>query len=64
VPSRAEVPDAATAVHAECVMLNKRSFITEAVQLLDDVLTRMLAHQQKKTARLRALHSWQNLFEG
>jgi hypothetical protein len=39
-------------------------FITEAVQLLDDVLTRILAHQQKKTAQLRALHSWQSLFEG
>src|SRR5262245_51761978 len=64
VPSRAEVTDAAMAVRAECVMLNKGPFITEAVQLLDDVLTRMLAHQQKKTAQLRALHSWQNLFEG
>ena len=64
VPSRAEVTDAAMAVRAECVMLNKGPFITEAVQLLDDVLTRMLAHQQKKTAQLRALHSWQSLFEG
>src|SRR5262252_3134410 len=63
VPSRAEVTDAAMAERAECVMLNKGPFITEAVQLLDDVLTRMLAHQQKKTAQLRALHSWQNLFE-
>jgi len=64
VPSRAEVTDAAMAERAECVMLNKGPFITEAVQLLDDVLTRMLAHQQKKTAQLRALHSWQSLFEG
>jgi pyruvate kinase len=64
VPSRAEVTDAAMAVRAECVMLNKGPFITEAVQLLDDVLTRMQAHQQKKTAQLRALHSWQSLFEG
>jgi pyruvate kinase len=64
VPSRAEVTDAAMAVRAECVMLNKGPFITEAVQLLDDVLTRMLAHQQKKAAQLRALHSWQSLFEG
>ena len=48
VPSRAEVTDAAMAVRAECVMLNKGPFITEAVQLLDDVLTRMLARQQKK----------------
>jgi pyruvate kinase len=64
VPSRAEVTDAAMAVRAECVMLNKGPFITETVQLLDDVLTRMLAHQQKKTAQLRALYSWQSLFEG
>src|SRR5215471_353926 len=64
VPSRAEVTDAAMAVRAECVMLNKGHFITEAVRLLDDVLRRMLANEKKKSAQLRALHSWQSLFEG
>lgn len=57
-PSRGEMTDAAMAERAECVMLNKGEFIREAVTILDDVLTRMQAHQLKKTAQLRALHSW------
>jgi pyruvate kinase len=62
-PSRAEVTDAAMSDRAECVMLNKGPFIFEAVALLDDVLLRMQAHQNKKMARLRALRSWADLFE-
>jgi pyruvate kinase len=58
IPSRAEITDAAMAERAECVMLNKGPFIGEAVTLLDDVLTRLQAHQSKKTAQLRALRSW------
>jgi len=58
IPSRAEMTDAAMAEQAECVMLNKGSFVAEAVTMLDDVLTRMQAHQSKKTPQLRALHSW------
>nr|WP_245939684.1 pyruvate kinase [Stenomitos frigidus] len=58
IPSRAEMTDAAMAERAECVMLNKRAFVAEAVTILDDVLTRMQAHQLKKTPQLRALHSW------
>ena len=57
-PSRAEMTDAAMAERAECVMLNKGAYITEAVTILDDVLTRMEAHQSKKTPQLRALRSW------
>ncbi|PAX51217.1 pyruvate kinase [Brunnivagina elsteri] len=57
-PSRAEITDAAMAERAECVMLNKGAYIAEAVTILDDVLTRMQAHQVKKTPQLRALHSW------
>ncbi|MBL8162139.1 MAG: hypothetical protein JNJ61_09145 [Anaerolineae bacterium] len=57
-PSRAEMTDAAMAERAECVMLNKGPYIREAVTILDDVLTRMQAHQLKKTAQLRALRSW------
>lgn len=57
-PSRAEMTDAAMAERAECVMLNKGAYITEAVTILDDILTRMEAHQSKKTPQLRALHSW------
>lgn len=57
-PSRGEMTDAAMAERAECVMLNKGLFIAEAITILDDVLTRMAAHQLKKTPQLRALHSW------
>jgi pyruvate kinase len=62
VPTRAEVSDAAMADRAECVMLNKGPFVVQAVKLLDDVLLRMQAHQEKKTPRLRALRSWEDLF--
>jgi pyruvate kinase len=62
VPSRAEVSDVVMADRAECVMLNKGPFIVQAVKLLDDVLLRMQAHQDKKTPRLRALRSWEELF--
>jgi len=61
IPSRAEITDAAMGERAECVMLNKGKFITEAVSILDDVLTRMQNHQSKKGSQLRALHSWENL---
>lgn len=54
--SRAEFTDAAMAERAECVMLNKGPFVLEAIAVLDNVVARMQAHQQKKTAQLRALH--------
>lgn len=54
-PSRAEVTDAAMAVRAECVMLNKGPYILEAVRFLDGVLRRMQEHQSKKSPMLRAL---------
>jgi pyruvate kinase len=60
-PTRAEITDAAMAERAECVMLNKGPHIETAVATLDDVLTRMQAHQSKKTPQLRALHSWEHL---
>jgi pyruvate kinase len=58
MPSRGEMTDAAMSERAECVMLNKGPFIAEAITILNDVLTRMEAHQLKKTPQLRALHSW------
>jgi pyruvate kinase len=58
IPSRGEMSDVAMSERAECVMLNKGPFIVEAIGILDDVLTRMEAHQVKKTPQLRALHSW------
>ena len=54
-PSRAEITDAAMGHRAECVMLNKGPHILRAVELLDGILTRMQAHQSKKSARLRPL---------
>lgn len=55
-PSRAEVTDAAMAVRAECVMLNKGPFVTEALNALDNILRRMEQHQYKKHSLYRRLH--------
>lgn len=55
-PSRAEVTDAAMSERAECVMLNKGPHIIRAIEMLDNILQRMQAHQQKKSALLRQLH--------
>ena len=54
--SRPEITDAAVSVRAECVMMNKGPFIVYAVQVLNDILSRMDAHQYKKVSRLRKLH--------
>lgn len=54
-PTRAEVTDAAMAERAECVMLNKGPYITQALALLDDILRRMASHQDKKSAMFREL---------
>jgi pyruvate kinase len=56
MPSRAEITDAAMGHRAECVMLNKGPHVLSAVQVLDDILRRMQAHQAKKRAMLRELH--------
>jgi len=54
-PSRAEVTDAAMGARAECVMLNKGPYIVQTLAFLHDVLGRMRAHHDKKTALLRRL---------
>jgi pyruvate kinase len=56
VPSRSEITDAAMGERAECVMLNKGPYIVAAVRILDDILRRMQAHQEKKRSMLRELH--------
>lgn len=58
LPSRAEISDAGLGVRAECVMLNKGPYITQAIQTLDDILKRMGGHQNKKRPLLRALRAW------
>lgn len=55
LPTRAEISDAAMAVQAECVMLNKGPFIAEAVQVLASILQRMEAHRYKKRQLYRPL---------
>ena len=54
--SRPEFTDAAMAVRAECVMLNKGPYIVDAIEALVNVMVRMHEHQRKKFSRLRALH--------
>ncbi|HKM90337.1 MAG TPA: pyruvate kinase [Candidatus Acidoferrales bacterium] len=55
IPSRSEITDAAMGERAECVMLNKGPYMVEAVRILDDILRRMQAHQEKKRSKLRKL---------
>ncbi|MFA5983398.1 MAG: pyruvate kinase [Methylococcaceae bacterium] len=55
IRSRPEFTDAAMAVRAECVMLNKGPYILEAIEALLNVMMRMQEHQHKKFPRLRAL---------
>jgi len=57
-PSRAEVTDAALAVRAECIMLNKGPHIAAAIETLLDINRRMREHQHKKQSLLRRLHAW------
>lgn len=56
IPSRAEVTDAAEGSHSECVMLNKGSYMSDTVQMLNDILIKMEEHQYKKTPTLRSLN--------
>ncbi len=55
LPSRAEVSDAALAIRAECVMLNKGPYIIETVKFLCGVLSRMSGHQIKRRPMMRQL---------
>ncbi|MFA5170463.1 MAG: pyruvate kinase [Sulfuriferula sp.] len=56
LPSRAEITDAAMSERAECVMLNKGPYIVHGISMLNSIITRMQAHQDKKTPQYRALH--------
>ncbi|WP_051640720.1 pyruvate kinase [Thiomicrorhabdus sp. Milos-T2] len=53
--SRPEISDAAMSQRAECVMLNKGPYITDAVNILSEVLQKMEAHQFKSHTHFRAL---------
>jgi pyruvate kinase len=56
--SQSETTDAAMGEWAECVMLNKGSYIRRALVALDSILTRMNHHQDKKRNLLHKLESW------
>jgi hypothetical protein len=58
VAARAEITNRAMDVPAECMMLNKRAQILEAMCTLDDVLRRMQGHQAKKRPLKRAVTAW------
>ncbi|MDN5205453.1 pyruvate kinase [Fulvivirgaceae bacterium BMA10] len=47
IPSRSEITDAATALNAECVMLNKGPYIRKAVNLLDYILKSLSEYRDK-----------------
>jgi pyruvate kinase len=63
-PKRSEVTDAAMAVRAEAVMLNKGPHIVAAIETLTEILARMEGHQRKKSPVLRRLRSWDRLAAG
>ncbi|SFU33182.1 pyruvate kinase [Pustulibacterium marinum] len=50
LPSRAEITDAVMAQHADCVMLNKGMYITEAISLLDTILINLEKTRNDKRA--------------
>ncbi len=47
IPSRSEITDVATALNAECVMLNKGPYILKAVGLLDYILKSLNEYRDK-----------------
>jgi len=55
LPSRPEITDAAMAVRAEAVMLNKGPHQQEALTFLNTILTRMHGHYHKKRSLMRPL---------
>ena len=55
IPSRAEITDAVMAQRAECVMLNKGAYITQAIGLLDSILRSMGPYQEKNAPMLPAM---------
>ena len=59
LPTRAEITDAARGQRAECVMLNKGKYITEAVKILSILLKTEQRHNIKKRQIFREF-TWQN----
>ena len=55
LPTRAEITDAAMSMRAECVMLNKGTFLPMAARMLADIICKMETHQYKKRSLYRQL---------
>lgn len=55
IATRSEVTDAAYAVHAECVMLNKGNYMLTVMATLQDILQRSGGHRAKKRYIFRPL---------
>ncbi|HHV42452.1 MAG TPA: hypothetical protein GXX72_06380, partial [Clostridiaceae bacterium] len=57
IPTRAEVTDAAEGgARSECIMLNRGSYVLDAVKFLAKLLVSMERNVYKKTPLLRALN--------
>ena len=56
IPTRAEITDAAMAMRAESVMLNRGPHLLAAVTALVDIIKKMEHHQDKKRQLYRPLH--------
>ena len=50
IPTRAEITDAAMAMRAECVMLNRGPHIRDAVAALVNIIKKMEHHQYKSAS--------------
>ena len=53
--TRAEITDAAKSARAECVMLNKGTYIQDTLKMLSKILAKMEGHTSKKKSVMRAL---------
>ncbi|MGI9526443.1 MAG: pyruvate kinase [Weeksellaceae bacterium] len=60
IATRAEMTDAANAIAAECIMINKGDYTIKVLDTLKDVLRRTSGHRYKKRYYLRPLNIAQN----
>ncbi|QGU08564.1 Pyruvate kinase [Corynebacterium occultum] len=58
LPARAEITDAAYALRAEAVMLNKGPYINDAIHILNSLSQTLGASQRKNRMLLRRIKSW------
>jgi pyruvate kinase len=60
--TRAEVTDASFASRAECVMLNKGTYVLDVLKSLKDILKRSAGHHSKKRYTFRPMQIARNFF--